>query len=217
MVRLPMIAPLVAVLTLTALAHEADAGARRSRPLKTGQINCWNQNGTEIACAGTGQDGELQRGEPRAYLDLGDGTIRDQRTALMWEKLSDDYSIHDKDNTFTWTEAFSVKIAMLNTPPCFAGFCDWRLPNRLELETLFNLGTKNPAVSAPFNTGCALGCTVLTCSCTAFSYSGGYYYWSSSTYMDSRQNAWLVNFNVGNVFSGSKFSSYYVRAVRGGS
>jgi len=54
-----------------------------------------------IDCAGKGQDGELRRGEPRAYQDNGDGTIRDKRTALTWEKLSDDDSIHDQDNQYT--------------------------------------------------------------------------------------------------------------------
>ena len=70
--------------------------------------------GTVIACAGTGQDGDLQRGEPRNQMDLGDGTIRDKRTALTWEKLSDDGTIHDKDNLYTWDEAFQ-KIDDLNT------------------------------------------------------------------------------------------------------
>jgi len=141
---------------------------------------CWNTTGNVISCAGTGHDGELRRGEPRAYLDLGDGTIRDQRTALMWEKLSDDGTIHDKDNTYTWANAFAVKIATLNTPPCFAGFCDWRLPNSFELYSLVNLGSVNPAASPAFNTGCAASCTVLTCSCTV-----PVFYWSSYTYANN--------------------------------
>src|SRR6202008_569829 len=29
---------------------------------KTGQITCYNSNGTTISCAGTGQDGEIQAG-----------------------------------------------------------------------------------------------------------------------------------------------------------
>jgi hypothetical protein len=94
MVRLPILVPLVALLTV-ALAHDADAGARRSRPVKTGQTTCWNSDGVVIDCAGTGQDGELRRGEPRAYVDNFDGTIKDNRTALTWEKLTNDGSIHD--------------------------------------------------------------------------------------------------------------------------
>ena len=141
--RIP-IAIVAALLALIVHARDADAGARRSRPLRTGQAGCWNVAGATIACAGTGQDGDLRRGEPRAYQDDGDGTIRDKRTALTWEKLSDDGSIHDKDNTYTWEQAFE-KIEDLNTVPCLAGFCDWRLPNRFELETLLCLLYTSPS------------------------------------------------------------------------
>jgi hypothetical protein len=41
----------------------------------------------------------------RAYVDNGDGTITDSKTGLMWEKLSDDGSIHDWDATYTWADA----------------------------------------------------------------------------------------------------------------
>ena len=212
MIRLPMIAPLVAGLLLGALAPEADAGSKRSRPVRTEQTTCWNTAGNVIACVGTGQDGELRRGEPRAYLDLGDGTIRDQRTALMWEKLSDDGSIHDKDDRYTWADAVAVKIATLNTPPCFAGFCDWRLPNRFELETLIHPQNISPSVSPAFNTGCMLGCTVLTCSCIEKAF-----YWSSSTYTGIPSDAWAVGLEDGSVLRDAKGKDRYVRAVRAGS
>ena len=211
MTRLSMVPPLVAVLALTTLAPEADAGARRSRPLRTAQTTCWDSSGNVIPCAGTGQDGDLRRGEPRAYQDNGDGTIRDQRTALTWEKLSDDGSIHDKDAMYTWAQAFE-KIDDLNTPPCFAGFCDWRLPNVMELQTLVSWGNFDPSVSAPFDTGCVPGCTVLTCSCTLV--SG---YWSSTSAEHKPANAHVVGFGTGNVFNVPKTTTDSVRAVRGGS
>ena len=215
MIRRSMIAPLVAVLALTTLAREADAGARRSRPLKTGQTTCWNEGVPVIDCTGTGQDGELRRGEPRAYRDNGDGTIRDQRTALTWEKHSDDDSIHDKDNVYTWAQAFE-RIDALNTPPCFAGFCDWRLPNRFELESILNLGAIAPAVLAPFNTACTPDCTVLTCSCT---YSGNH--WSSTPDAANAgyasRFAWGGSFRYGNWARREMAETLNVRAVRGGS
>lgn len=213
MIRPSLVVPVVtAVVLLAGITHEADAGAKRSRPVRTGQTTCWNTAGTVIDCAGTGQDGELQRGEPRAYLDLGHGTIRDQRTALMWEKLSDDGSIHDKDNSYSWANAFTVKIATLNTPPCFAGFCDWRLPNTFELYSLVNLGNRNPAVSLAFVTGCTPGCTALTCSCTI-----GGDYWSSSAGAGDPQFAWCVGFFEGDTRELYKNFPIHVRAVRGGS
>jgi hypothetical protein len=203
---------LVALLVVLApcMAPDADAGARRSRPLRTGQVTCTDTTGTLIPCAGTGQDGDLQRGEPRAYLDQGDGTIRDKRTALTWEKLSDDGTIHDKDNTYTWAEAFG-KIDDLNTM-AFAGFTDWRLPSLNELETIRDVGVTDPAVPAIFHTGCVDGCTVLTCSCTRSTF-----YWTSTPYVVSGNLAWVVTFYDGYAYRDTKGGADWVRAVRGGS
>src|SRR5207249_5145188 len=61
----------------------------------TGQTTCWDSSGNVIPCAGTGQDGDLQKGAPLSYTDNGDGTITDNNTGLMWEKLSMDGSVHD--------------------------------------------------------------------------------------------------------------------------
>ena len=66
--------------------------------LATGQTTCWDSNGNVIPCAGTGQDGELRKGAPLAYVDNGDGTITDVNTGLMWEQLSHDGSVHDQYN-----------------------------------------------------------------------------------------------------------------------
>ena len=129
----------------------------------------------------------------------------------MWEKLSDDGSIHDKDTAVTWTNAFSTKVAMLNAGS-FAGFADWRVPNVNELQSLVSYGASYPAVNAAFDANCAPTCSVLTCSCTQPSA-----YWSSSTYHDIPSNAWVVYLNDGYVVSYLKDNNAYVRAVRGGS
>ena len=202
----------LAIVATLLLARDAAAGARRSRPVKTGQTTCWDATGNATACAGTGEDGELRRGEPRSYQDNGNGTIRDKRTALTWEKLANDGSIHDKDNTYSWSDAFA-KIDDLNTA-AFAGASDWRLPNESELETIIDRGAVFPAVSSAFNTGCAAGCTVLTCSCIL---SSEEIFWSSTTYVNSPASAWLVNFFDGTAYTDVKTTGKRVRAVRGGS
>jgi hypothetical protein len=193
-----------------ATCQAALAGVDGQR-LKTGQTTCYDAAGIVIGCAGTGQDGELQKGLARAYTDNGDGTITDTKTGLMWEKLSDDGSIHDKDNSYTWDNAFAVKVVGLNGGGGFAGHTDWRLPNRSELESLVNLGAVNPAVSPAFNTACAASCTVTTCSCTQSSY-----YWSATTYQYSPSTAWIVLFFDGVVYANVKPNGFYVRGVRGG-
>jgi Protein of unknown function (DUF1566) len=97
----------------------------------TGQTTCSNSDvvGTVTPCAGTGQDGDIRAGAALSYTDNGDGTITDNNTGLMWEKKSDDGSIHDQDTAYTWDDAFGVHIAGLNAGSGFAGHTDWRLPN----------------------------------------------------------------------------------------
>jgi hypothetical protein len=176
----------------------------------TGQITCYDTNGDPLSCLATGQDGELQLGVSRAFTDNGDGTVTDEVTGLMWEKLSDDGSIHDKDTTHTWSAAFATKVATLNSQ-MFAGHDDWRVPNRFELDSIVNLGASGPATYASFATACTPGCTVLTCSCTRPDY-----YWSSSSYLASPIYAWTVYFNAGDTYATNKTQAYFVRAVRGG-
>lgn len=180
------------------------------RRLSSGQTSCSDANGTTVPCAGTGQDGEDRTGLGSAYTDNGDGTITDANTGLMWEKLCDDSSVHDRDTTYTWTAAFA-KVGTLNAAR-FAGHDDWRLPNVNELQSLARYAGPAPAVDTAFNTGCASLCTVLTCSCTQPNR-----YWSSTSYGGATKNAWYVLFLDGSVSPlGVKTASFYVRAVRGG-
>ena len=143
------------------------------------------------------------------YTDNGNGTITDNNTGLMWEKLSDEGSIHDKDDFYTWTTAVTTKIAALNSGS-FGGHADWRLPNINELQSLANYDGAYPFVFSAFNTSCAASCTVLTCSCTQ-----SRYYWSATT--KPPLNAWLFGFDEGDSTYGSKDGESYVRAVRAGS
>ena len=181
-------------------------------PLITGQTACFDPDGGTIFCNGTREDGDVQAGVSRSYTDNGDGTITDNRTGLMWEKLSNDGSIHDRDALMAWGNAFT-KIQSLNTAN-FAGHDDWRLPNVIELTTLVNYGTQIPAISAAFASDCPQDCTVLTCSCIGSQDPIGY--WTSTTYENGSNGsgAWAILFAGG--FNGAvdKSFSAYVRAVR---
>ena len=54
---------------------------------KTGQVTCYDAGGNVINCAGTGQDGELQKGvkwpTPR-FTVRANGTTKDNLTGLIW-------------------------------------------------------------------------------------------------------------------------------------
>jgi hypothetical protein len=167
----------------------------------------------DLQIGGPGDSGACQP-IPDTFIDHGDGTITDTRTGLMWEKLSDDGSVHDVDDEFTWADASAVKVASLNSSGGFAGYTDWRLPAVYELVTLLRgASVSNPGVAPSFDSGCTPGCTVLTCSCT-----DNDFYWTSSE--SPSDNPWRVFFNGiaagsgGGASLGFRSSLEDVRAVR---
>jgi Protein of unknown function (DUF1566) len=120
-------------------------------------------------------------------------------------------------------------VAQLDTPPCFARQCDWRIPNVKELQSIVDYETYLPPVDAAFNNNCTPGCTVdganntRECSCTQSTGPSQGYYWSGSTYAPSplvqppgSMLAWGVLFGDGDVLSAGKTDHDYVRAVRCG-
>jgi hypothetical protein len=192
----------------------------------TGQTTCWDPADIiapidPIACTGTGQDGDIRAGATLSFNDNGDGTITDDNTGLMWEKLCDENSPggtcpaeHDVDTTYTWAEAFAVKIAALNAGAGFAGYTDWRLSNVKELQSIVNHENFDPAVSSAFNNSCVANCSVLNCSCTRATS-----YWSSTSVARVPTDAWTVFFGSGGGdvdVHNLKGDFNSVRAVRGG-
>lgn len=110
-------------------------------------------------------------------------------------------------------DGFTQFLAALNTPPCFAGHCDWRLPtvNRdggtAELETLVDQTT----------TGCA---GLVPCIDPIFGVTAPYIYWSGTPEAGDQNGAWAVSFNIDSldefigVGTDRKRITYHVRAVR---
>ena len=189
-------------------------GPASSLPLETEQTTCIAAfTGEPAPCPGTGMDGETQTGVARLYADNGDGTIRDVQTGLVWEKLGVGASLHGWDGIYSWSDALAVKIASLNTPPCFAGHCDWRLPNVTELRSLVTYDRSVPATSPDFAINCVSFCTPTTCNCMRSDP-----YWTSTTavFSDVGVQAITVDFRVGASFTDLKAAEHYVRAVRGG-
>jgi hypothetical protein len=178
---------------------------------------------------GPGSDGDVRAGAVLSYTDNGDGTITDNNTGLMWEKKDESGGIHDRHNRYRWGtngvpfpmngSMVTEFLATLNRAPCFAGHCDWRIPNVRELQSLVDFGVPypGPTVNKAFHdpVGCP-HCTDITlpsCSCTSADR-----YWTSSTYVGRKNGswAWYVHFSGGTLRYHDKFAIMKIRAVRGG-
>ena len=155
----------------------------------------------------TADDGDLEKGATLCYQDNADGTVTDLNTGLMWELKTDDSGIHDKDNTYTWSEAFSVFIAGVNSAE-FAGYTDWRLPNIKELQSIVNYGNWTPAFGEATVGGVGTGAPFINIVSE--------YYWSSTTYAYEIDEAWSVRCSNGYVNHFGLTDNFYVRCVRGG-
>jgi hypothetical protein len=85
---------------------DLDISSKMTLVRRTGQKHCFDEEGTEIECAGTGQDGELQKGLPcfftTCFVDNGDGTVDDLLTGLVW--LQDRRCLGSE----TWSEALAA-------------------------------------------------------------------------------------------------------------
>lgn len=125
------------VLLLSFLAAAGYAAAELPR---TGQQTCYDDQGTTIDHAGTGQDGDLQAGavwpDPR-FTDNGDGTITDRLTGLMW--LQDGGCL----GRLSWQGAIDIAGgggagARRGSCQGLTAYKDWLLPEIGQLEVLFS-------------------------------------------------------------------------------
>lgn len=121
----------------------------------------------------------------------GNVIVTDTETGLIWQKTY----VSSK----TWQGALSYCENLT-----YAGYSDWRVPNKNELASLVNYGKYDPASDFPADMPAG-------------------YFWSSSTSVTYPSQAWLVTFTVGailedSVYDGDKKSNathdYYVRCVR---
>lgn len=158
------------------------------------------------AAAGTGTSCDQARFATVA------GTVVDHLTGLQWEQKTDDGGIHDVDDRYTWSESaltagdgtvFTTFMPVLNSAPCFADHCDWRLPTRAELETLVTEAF--PCTTVPCIDQNVFGPTATED-----------FYWTSTPDAVETDGAWGVSFGNGFVNDDFVDSGDFVRAVRGG-
>jgi len=198
--------------------------------IKTGQTACYRtvspfdecDCGTEGCPAGV--DGDLQMGidmlTPR-FTDNGNGTVTDNMTGLIWLKNANCQGTEDGSSWFTAT----MYIEQLNATGTMTGTdgiarscddtsnsgshqTDWRLPNVRELHSLMDYGQENPSLP--------LG--------HPFDNVWPRWYWTSTTHVTYRENAYYVSMwgarvhhsGKNAVDGGEEDSRFYVWPVRGG-
>jgi hypothetical protein len=145
---------------------------------------------------------------PCRYHDNADSTITDYDTGLMWEKKT----AGNVNTQFAWAAALKDFPDGYNacvssdgsTLACNSAYHDWRLPNIVELQTIFDA-----------TQGCGGGSGA--CIDPIFGPTVANSYWSATTYAPNPFGAWIVGF-FRNGFGGldAKVGNLYVRAVRAG-
>ena len=120
------------------------------------------------------------------FTDNGNGTITDNLTQLVWQKVSN-------PNLFTWENAL-VYAEGLN----LATASDWRLPNIKELQSLNDETVSNPSVNTTF-----------------FPTIGVHNYWSSTSLPNQTSKAWYWSTIFGVTTYDTKTNTNFVICVRG--
>ncbi|MCI0634805.1 MAG: DUF1566 domain-containing protein, partial [Actinobacteria bacterium] len=144
--------------------------------------------------------------DPARFVDLGDGTVMDRSTGLMWQRcpagftldaaatpgdLGDDRCVGSGSVTPIWQEALLLAVA-----DATAGHSDWRLPNAKELDSIVELGCHMPAIEPD-----------------PFPDTPSKPFWTS-TPARTATAAMAVSFASGAIAPEEKSSAAYVRLVR---
>jgi Protein of unknown function (DUF1566) len=134
---------------------------------------------------------------PGGFTLNSDGTVTHKTTGLMWMRCAlgqewDGETCRGTASSFIWAEA--LKAGVLQK---FAGYEDWRLPNKNELESIIEERCVVPAINAD----------VFPATPSAF-------FWSASPYTGVKNGAWSVDFGYGAVNASVKNGKIFVRLVR---
>ncbi len=165
-------------------APEADA-APSAAPSACVPVNCGTHS---WGCWRMPNSPNSDLPNPAHYTDMGDGTVRDDVTCLLWQKTA------PTDTAYTWSDA---KAKCTGNP--LLGGVGWRLPSRIELISIVDYTRRDPSIP------------VLAFPSTRP--NPPYWTWSP---LPSTTDAFAVSFHVGEVLHADQSTMYLARCVRGG-
>lgn len=169
----------------------------------TGQKGCYDDDGGEIVCPGTGeafagQDAQYAGYQPD-YTDNGDGTVTDNVTGLIWQQTPADSGLNYQE-----AEAYCRSLEL-------GGYDDWRLPTTKELFSISNFSEGWPYLDT----------TYFDLAGSSVSKDEQYWteYYVGTTVEGGSEAAFGVNHGTGHIKAYAATVSgpmgNYVRAVRG--
>lgn len=143
------------------------------------------------------------------YIEHDDGTVTDTKTQLMWMQCAQGQVEAECEGVvlqFTWDLAMRIPDT-LNQRGGFAGYTDWRLPTKQELQSLVRLDV-HPTICLE-----------------AFPNAPDAMFWSSTPLLeginegikggeDENALVWSVYFGSGSLGANAQYNSYAARLVR---
>lgn len=162
---------------------------------------------------------------PSRFVDNGDGTITDTKTALMWEKKTGTLQAFvfctdvpcpdptEVENLYLWDGVNNDFLERVNGKVCettvcdpLAGHTDWRLPTIQELQKIVD----------PSRPGCDGSDLLTACINPIFGPTAPVWYWTSSRDdIGVGTNLWAVSFFTdGQTVPQTEDTPAYARAVR---
>jgi len=179
-------------------------------------------DGTQWVCSNTQSPRLVDNGDG-TITDNQTGLMWEKKTgtpgnAILCFFPADCPNPHDVGNAYLWTASntaadgtlFTNFLQKINTAlststdgvivkdVCFAGHCDWRIPNVVELKTIPNCGASGSCIDPIFGPAQAS------------------LYWSSTTDAANAISVWIVSLDGAGVTPFTKSAAIFARAVRGG-
>jgi hypothetical protein len=151
-----------------------------------GTPDCLDPNWAQWPMPNTQDDVAGGAGYLAGFTDNGNGTITDNVTKLIWQKVvsTTKYSLAD-------AAAYCAALTL-------GGQSDWRLPTVIELTSIVDYGQGNPSINGVYfpNT------------------PSDDFFWTSTRWAESSSSAWYIYFNFGytNYLTGNY--ALYARCVR---